>query len=211
MAATASNTELPGTAGIIMTSLGPDWHMISSCRCCGVPDLLRVPSPSSCGWVLHRYRFSRHCFGYNVTVCAVLLLSWSWVRSLLIFQLERCGRWKNGTALFNEYSELLILHTHHITTLYSTSTKTQREITKVRGPKGVLKFAIKQVCITAQIGIFTRLLYSQQRYHKHAKVKSLTTHCQPACHTDHLPDNLEITGLRRFSRLLAVGVSLFVR
>src|SRR5215470_9005767 len=28
--------------------------MISSCRCCGVPDLLRVPSPSSCGWVLNR-------------------------------------------------------------------------------------------------------------------------------------------------------------
>jgi hypothetical protein len=26
--------------------------MISSCRCYGVPDLLRVPSPSSCGWVL---------------------------------------------------------------------------------------------------------------------------------------------------------------
>ena len=28
--------------------------MISSCRCYGVPDLLRVPSPSSCGWVLNR-------------------------------------------------------------------------------------------------------------------------------------------------------------
>jgi hypothetical protein len=26
--------------------------MITSCRCYGLPDLLRVPSPSSCGWVL---------------------------------------------------------------------------------------------------------------------------------------------------------------
>jgi hypothetical protein len=78
---------------------------------------------------------------------------------------------------------------------------------KVRGPNSVLKFIIKEVCITAQIGIFTRLIYSQQKNHKHAKLKSLTTHRQPACHTDNLPDNLEITGLRRFSRLLATGIS----
>jgi hypothetical protein len=101
-----------------------------------------------------------------------------------------------------------ILHTHHNTTLYShPQTLTPRENKKVRRPNSGLKFVIKEVCIIAQTVIFTCLLYSQQRYHKHAKLKSLTTHCQPACHTDNLPGNLEITRLRIFSLLLTVGIS----
>ena len=115
MAATASNTELPGTAVVIMTSLGPDWRHDKLCRCYGVPDLLQVPSPSSCGWVLNRYRFSRHCFGFNVTVCAPLLFTRSWVRSLLLLTPERCSRWQHGTALNYRYSESRSYHAQHST------------------------------------------------------------------------------------------------
>jgi hypothetical protein len=143
----------------------------------------------------------------NVTVCALLLLSWSWVRSVLMFQLERCGRWNNDTALFDGHSESGWYCTH-ITSLYSTSTKTHTSRNNESAwPEQWFKIRNKEVSITTQIGIFTRLLYSQQRYQKHAKLKSLITRCQPACHTDNLPDNLEITGLRRYLRLLTVRIS----
>jgi hypothetical protein len=56
--------------------------MIRPRRCYGVPDLLQVPIPSSCGWALNAKGSARHCFCLNDTVCAELLFLWSWVRSL---------------------------------------------------------------------------------------------------------------------------------
>jgi hypothetical protein len=178
MAATASNTELPGTAVIITTSLGPDWHHDKL-----VSVLWRTWFAASTQPILlrmgpDRYRFSRHCFGLNVTVCALLRVLWSWVHSLLLVPLECCCRWEYDTTLFDGYSESRCYCTH-ITTLHSTSTKTPREITKVFDPNGGLKSVTKAVCITAQVAIVTRLLHSQARCHKHVNWKSLSTHCLP--------------------------------
>jgi hypothetical protein len=124
-------------------------------------------------------------------------------------QLERCSRWRMTLHCLTGTQEIRRCCTHITTQHFIPHPQklTPRENTKVRLRSSGLKFLIKEVCITAQIGIFTRLLYSQQKYHKHAKLKSLTTHCQPACHTDNLPDNLKIIGLRRFSRFLTTGVS----
>jgi hypothetical protein len=62
-AATASNTELPGAAVLSSCAAwGRTDVMISSCRCCGRPGFLRVPTSSSCGWVLNRLSCSLNCF-----------------------------------------------------------------------------------------------------------------------------------------------------
>jgi len=56
-----------------MSSLGPDWRHDQLCQCCGVPDLLPVPSR----WVLTAKGSA------DVTVCAPLLFTWSLVRIVL--------------------------------------------------------------------------------------------------------------------------------
>jgi hypothetical protein len=112
--------------GIIMHRLGPDYVMISSCRCYGVPDLLRVPSPSSC-------RMGSISKGSADTV---LVLTLRFARCSFLVDpgsegshggtpmplLERCNRRQNGTTLYHNYVRKSLLP--HFTTLYSTTTKT---------------------------------------------------------------------------------------
>jgi hypothetical protein len=74
MAATASNTQTDAWHGSvnIVTNLGPVWrHKHASV-------LWRTWFAGS----LNRSRCRRHCFGFNVTVCALLPFTWAWVRCL---------------------------------------------------------------------------------------------------------------------------------
>jgi hypothetical protein len=105
MAATASNTELPSTA---VSSSWPAWGrtfvMISSCPRYDIPDLLRVPSPSSCGrvlttkgsadtvWVLLTLRFAR---------CSSPLDPGSkcYVGCVLMQSLDCCNSWHSHSSI----------------------------------------------------------------------------------------------------------------
>jgi hypothetical protein len=136
--------------------------MISSCRCCGVPDLLRVPSPSSCGWVLNRYRFSRHCFGFNDTVCALLRSLGSWVRRLLLLHWD--------AAVADKVAQHCITGTQRVAAVARTSQhfvphprqRAPRKITKLCDPNGGLKYVMSRVYSTAQMGLSTLLRRPQK-------------------------------------------------
>jgi len=118
-----------------MTSLGPDWRHDKPCRCYGLPDLLRVPIPSSCGRFLTAKGLADTVWVCNVTVCAWLLSFWSWVRSLLLVPTACCSCSENCTTLYHRYSDSLLSHaqahaqhcitgTQRLAAVASTSTRT---------------------------------------------------------------------------------------
>jgi hypothetical protein len=99
--------------------------MIRPCRCNGVPDLLRVPSPSSCGWVL------------NLRVRPTLILT---------LRFERCsschvGPWSEGFNRCYHWNVAAVDTTQHSTTLHHylesrcSRTQTSRNNTFTRKSK----------------------------------------------------------------------------
>jgi hypothetical protein len=123
MAATASNTELPGTAVIIMRSLGPDWHdkfvsvlwhtwFAASTQ----PILLRMgPQALNVQPTLFWFvtlRFARCSYS-----------TWSWDRRLPRMNAGACtGMLQPLTQLhstvLHALRESLLSHTHHNTLLH---------------------------------------------------------------------------------------------
>jgi len=96
-----------------MTSLGPDWRHDKLCRCYGVPDLLPVPSPSSCGWVLTAkgsadtvwvitLRFARGSFPFGP----------GFVACWCSLQLERCSTSQYDTTLHHKHWESRCYRSH---------------------------------------------------------------------------------------------------
>jgi hypothetical protein len=124
MAATASNTELPGTAIIIMRSLGPDWHhdkLVSVLwrtwfAASTQPTLLRM-GPQSLRVQPTQFRFQRYCL--RVALFPLVLGSTSAACSTGM--LQSLTKWHNTVS--QVLRESLLSHTH-ITTLCSTSTET---------------------------------------------------------------------------------------
>jgi len=158
-----------------MTSLGPDWRHDKLCRCCGVPDLMPVPSPSSCGWVLTAkgsadtvwvltLRFARGSSPFGPGFVA-----W-WC----FLQPECCSTLHHEThnTTPRALRESLLPHTHkrisqhfvpHLRKL------AQRKITKFCDSK----WASKSEKISMYHWIFrisTRFLYSQQWRHEHTRI-----------------------------------------
>jgi hypothetical protein len=127
MAATASNTELPGTAVITMRSLGPDWRhdklvlvlwrtwFAASTQPIPLrmgPQSLKVHPTLLLGSTLLFARCSS-CVGPLFDNCH---------GRTLVLLLERCNRWQNGATLYYRHWESRCCRTH-ITTLYSASKK----------------------------------------------------------------------------------------
>ena len=154
--------------------------MISSCRCYGVPDLLRVPSPSSCRMgpiskgsadtvLVLTLRFARCSFsicpGFEVCQCPTL-----------IFPLECCSRWENGTTLS------LPTHTRtHVTTLYISHLKTETtNNNETVWPKQWVKILNVTRLYHCTNRRFHTFVICKVKYHKHTTLKSLHTHCLPA-------------------------------
>jgi len=115
MAATASNTNLPGRAWLLSwPACGRTDVMIGSCHCYGVSDLLRVPSLSSCGWVigsvdalwvLLTLRFAR-CSSSLGPGLEVLL----WTHRLTAASLDCCNRWHGHWTIHSQQYHLTLDH-----------------------------------------------------------------------------------------------------
>jgi hypothetical protein len=150
-----------------MTSLGPDWPGKT------VPMLWHTRFAASTHPILLRmgpqcWRFRRHCFGINVTVCAELLLSWSPVPSLHRTDAASVG---NVTTLSQALRQPLQSHARY----------PWERVRKIKF--GIIDIIFARKCL---------LRFAL----KHAKLNSLTTQCQPACHNHSWPDNSEIGRLQ---------------
>jgi hypothetical protein len=100
-----------------MCSLGSHWLHDNLCRCYGVPDLLRVPSTSSCGRVPKAKGSSYTVLVCKVTVWSPLFFTWSLLRILQMFPLEPCGLWQTRPCSYYRGSEIRCYYTsrHNIT------------------------------------------------------------------------------------------------
>ena len=112
---------------------------------------------------------SADTFGRNVTVCALLLSLWSWVRRLLLVPPECYSCWQNGTKLYQRHLETVVVARTHTNTRTSqhfvphARKGTPRTITKLCDPNTGLNSVLHRVYITAHAGVFTRLLYPQNK------------------------------------------------
>jgi len=111
---------------IIMTSLGPDWHHDKL-----VSVLWRTWFDASTQPILLRMgpqslKVQPTLLVCNVTVCALLLFTWSWVLRLPWWTptllLGCCNRRQNSTTLHYKHLESRSYHTH-ITTHFITNTQ----------------------------------------------------------------------------------------
>ena len=170
-----------------MTSLGPDWRHDKLCRCYGVPDLLQVPSPSSCGWVLtaegsadtvwvSTLRFARGSFPFGPGFVAWWCFLQLELRSTLHYETHK-------TAPQTLRQSLLPQTRTHISHNFGPHLRklTKRKNNQIMWPEIWYKICNKINMYHWIFRNFTRLLYSQQKCHAHTKLKPPTTHCLPAC------------------------------
>jgi hypothetical protein len=129
MAATASNTELPGRRYVItMTSLGPGrTDIVRPANAMADPICCKYPAHPPADGPSNAKGSARHCFvltilferrssyrGPGFEVCSGRILS---------FPLERCSSWHNPKKWHNTVSLILIwlLQTQHSTAQHNTA------------------------------------------------------------------------------------------
>jgi hypothetical protein len=101
----------------------PAWgrtDMIRPCRCYGVPDLLQVPSPSSCGWVLTAKGSADTGLGSTLRFARCSSSLGPWSEAPLIPGLDCFSRWwtqstyhNTVTNTYGDAAVLIRVTTHH--------------------------------------------------------------------------------------------------
>ena len=128
----------------------------------------------------NRKRFTRHCLGCNVTVCALLSFTGSWVRSLPCFHYSTATVDRTTQRREALLSHARTRHTHlsHIHESKACCSKfVPRTIKNLCDPNSGLKSLVLQDGITAQMGV--RLFVTATA--KMSPIQSSrTAHCQPA-------------------------------
>jgi hypothetical protein len=108
MAATASNTQLPGTALLYHGQPGAGLTRYDRTDAMAYPICCKYPHHPPADGPSNVKGSARHCFGFNDTVWAALLLPWSRVRCLRLMDAASTG----SITTMHKHSESRCNHTH---------------------------------------------------------------------------------------------------